>query len=259
MTLASQYKEYLKQKLLRSSAFKNRFLKLWEEYGVIYTHGGEKFFDNYRISGTGVGATEMSKTFKSPSMSSELSNEEGVSSVDLIFDFNKLIILTDNMLSSWLDNYRSEMFSKSFDGLYYKIYEYRVEDAYFLREIDTEIGEPTEYEEINDSFLNQLAFDIAERERLSYYNGAYIDFGVGGVSIIEFHEEISIIDVNYLLNKLIEHEYLADFSSRDKNMTLLDIRDRILKYAIDNNIDVDILGDYRFLVFIKNKGLVLSF
>lgn len=257
MSIYQEYKAIFFLRKRRENAFKNIFIKNWNSFGTFYIYNGVRYLDGYRISGDSVGAIKMAKTFHDREMNSRISDEDGVKSADLFFDFSKLVPMTYLMKSTWLYDYKLTMQSKDFDKIYYKIDRWDVLEAYFVKfEYGTD-GKVNSEEKINDSFLNSLAWDLAEVQRLSYYDGVEIKFDTEDVWI-EYDEEVSHYDISSSMNNFINDSYLIPSVNREKAYTLHYIYERIFQYAFLNDIDMERLEEYPFLYYVPNKGFMIS-
>ena len=223
-------KSQFRSNLISASRFKNRFLREWEKYGEFLEVDGERYLRSFRIDGNSDGAIAMSKILGDPTLHNDIENSD-LSSVDLVLNFNKLLSLDQSMIDDWLEDYKSRISSKSFIGLYYRISEQKVLTHYFY---------DADHNRIDDELLDELSFDLAERERVGYHDIRCncIDFGVtivDGTAVdqveIVFDEDQSIEDTHSLMNRLDDINYLYTNGDYETVFTMPLIKDKILAYS----------------------------
>lgn len=252
MEFLQQLLDNKKKKLLLANNFKNRFLKLWSEYGTLSTdYDGRVYLNRFRLSGQGAGAIKMSRLFRQPDLHNTIDDDDCVDSVDIVLNFNKLIEIDETIINDYIIDYKAQLQTKEFNKLYYRFNTTNIEEAYFLKK-EVLADNSIIYTKIDDTFLTELAILIAHRKFISYGGLFPIDSSSTSivpprVTFIEYNEIVSFQTVSTMMNSLIDyrvgilgpHGIIGD----KYIFTLPEMRDKILFFAYKKDFGTDILSN----------------
>lgn len=225
--------EQKKQQLFNANIWKSNFINIWRKYGTFKYVNGVECFDYYRIDGDGAGQRRMSKHLRQPTLWQDTMDDD-LDWVHLVFNLNKLVELSSENITLWLDDYKAELGTYTFDKLYYKIVNNEVTDAYFSN-ADVRI---------DNEFLNHLAKTIAERRNMD-------------ISNVTYDEVVSLGDVENLMDTMASYHSTmgpSDVYSFDLPMLEEEIRDFLMSKSIGTDL-LDELAVEGTIVAIGNVTL----
>ena len=226
--------EQKKQQLFNANIWKSNFINIWRKYGTFKYVNGVECFDYYRIDGDGAGQRRMSTHLRQPTLWQD-TMDNALDWVHLVFNLNKLVELSPDNITLWLDDYKAKLNTYTFSKLYYKIVNNVVTDAYFssadaLVPVNPPTNpvtyEPTTYTRIDDAFLNHLAKTIAERRNM-------------GISNVTYDEVVSLGDVENLMDGMASYHITAGPSGGyifDLPMLEEEIRDFLMAHAFGTDL-----------------------
>ncbi|GEM_PF-5623420 len=259
MITHADIKAQYQSRLLKSSAIKNKVLKLWLKYGEVKVVDGVKYLGAYRIDGNSAGAIEMSNALKQPNLHNEASGK-GIDSVKLYFNLTKLTNITQEKITAWLKDYKNRLTNRAtlFNGFYYAIDSNRTIDAYFSKD----------GVRINSSFFNELAFELSEAKRVSnpfseywrlstpntpnityewqdhsqHPNDAFFDrlakitYQNSACNVDEIKQMMDILDDNEMYHKVTNSSIPFPTGDPLYRFKLPAVREKIIHFAIENQI-----------------------
>ena len=270
-TIYEQWKNKKLTQLKKSNAFKNKFIKLWEEYGTFREIDGERYFNEYKIDGSGDGAVKMSELLGQPDLHNEV-DDHHLDYVKLFLNFNKLIKIEEGTVEAFKPEYVEQMKKESFDALYYEITESVVVESYFLKNIYDEENKSIGKERIEENeFLDELAWEIAERRRMSYYQSILYrvqfpktyDEETGLTSRIEkidFNEEVTVEQIEELMSSLYDGYWQDDVASGTREIVhfIPSLWDKVADYGVKEQIGVEILDTLKIVPIFVDGGYMIS-
>ena len=266
MEFLQQLLDDKKKKLLLANNFKNRFLKLWADYGTLSTdYNGRVYLNRFRLSGQGVGAIKMSRLFRQPDLHNTIADDDCVDSVDIILNFNKLIEIDEKIINDYIIDYKAQLQHKEFDKLYYRFNTTNIEEAYFLKK-EFLNDDSIIYTKVDDTFLTELATLIAHRKFISYGGLFPIDSSSTSilpsrVTFIEYNKTVTFSMVSIMMDSLVDYRKAIPGPHGiigDKYIfTLPEIRDKILSFAYKKEFGADVFSDIE-QIFVFNDTYYLD-
>lgn len=226
--------EQKKQQLFNANIWKSNFINIWRQYGTFKYVNGVECFDYYRIDGDGAGQRRMSTHLRQPTLWQD-TMDNALDWVHLVFNLNKLVELTPENITLWLDDYKAKLGAYTFAKLYYTIVNDVVTDAYFSSAdalvpvtppTNPVTYKPTTYTRIDDVFLNHLAKTIAERSNIDMHN-------------VTYDTVVSLGDVENLMNTMASYHGVIKSSTVyifDLPMLEEEIRDFLMAKSIGTDL-----------------------